>query len=169
MMTPAPVVVALVSRKAAALAPSRNSFLPEPRCTGKKSSRYSSMRSWSMSVWASPPLLCTCNSSPGCCLSVATSAAMSPRTREELRQPSDVRVIEADVFRQRVELARDRVTGVGDVRPVTGEDLVRLCGRGERAGLGEPADHGCGEVLITVGNDQPPWAKPPHPARRVPT
>jgi hypothetical protein len=30
-MTPVPVVVALVSRSAAAFAPSRNSFFPEPR------------------------------------------------------------------------------------------------------------------------------------------
>ena len=35
MTTPVLVVVAPVSRRAAGLAPSRNSFLPEPRWTGK--------------------------------------------------------------------------------------------------------------------------------------
>ncbi len=54
------------------------------------------------------------------------------------------------VLRQRVELARDRIVGGGDARPVATEDLVRLAAEQERVGVGEPARHGLPEILVGV-------------------
>ena len=56
------------------------------------------MRSCSIKVWASSPLPCTCSSSPGSSFSLATSAAVSPPSRQELCQSGDASVVAATYF-----------------------------------------------------------------------
>ena len=119
------------------------------------------MRSCSIRVWASPPLPCTCSSSPGSSFSLATSAAMSP--------PSSVGVVPVrgrqrgggDVLRQRIELARDGVGGVGDARPVAAEDLIGFpSSRNALAWPNQPAT-AAPKSASPEGICQPPCSNPP--------
>src|SRR5262249_54574542 len=64
------------------------------------------------------------------------------------------------VLRQRVELARDRIVGIGDLGPVAAEDLVRLAAEQERVGLREPAGDGLAEILVAVRERPAPVLEP---------
>ncbi len=63
------------------------------------------MRSCSISVWARSPLPWTWSSSPGCSLSLATSAATSPPPISVvLFQSAEVSVVEATYFGRALSL-----------------------------------------------------------------
>src|SRR5215470_10349316 len=64
------------------------------------------------------------------------------------------------VLRQRVELARDWVVGIGDLGPVAAEDLVRLAAEQERVGAAEPAGDGLAEILVAVRERPAPVFEP---------
>ncbi len=66
-----------------------------------------------------------------------------------------------DILRQAVEPAGDRVVGIGDVRPVHGEDLVGSPPEQERVRLGEPAIDGLAHVGIGVGHEPPATVESP--------
>ena len=82
---------------AAGTVPLAKSRLPVPSSTGNTSSRYSSIRSFWISVCASSPLPWTCSSPAKRFLSAGTSAAAS-RTSSDPRQSNAVRVREATNF-----------------------------------------------------------------------
>src|SRR4029077_13520686 len=129
--------------------------------TGKYSSRYSSIRSCSMSVWASSLLPCTCSSSPGRSLSLPTSAGTSPPSSTELSQSTDCRVAEATYLGSAFSLL-----ATGSLGSVTfGQWLakiwyVRRPSRNALACSNHP-DTATPKSWSPNGNDQPPYSKLP--------
>jgi hypothetical protein len=81
-----------------------------------------------------------------------TSSARSPF--EEVVFPiGALERMGGDVLRQRVELGRDDVLLVGDLRPVAREDLVGLAAEQEGVRLFEPARHRLARFVVDEGHD----------------
>src|SRR5580693_6732091 len=161
MITPVLVTDDLISRSAAALVPSRNSFRPLPRCTGMYISRYSSTRSAPISAWASSPLPCTCSSSPGRSLSLPTSVTTSPPSSCELFQSTALSVADATYLGSAFSLLAIGLPGSVTRGQYPAKIWYVL--RPSRNALACSNQPVMAAPLSSApyGADQPPYAKPP--------